>query len=109
MCFAGGGDVDARSVVKVAKALADPTRLRMLRVIGTAGEISCGELARRFPISQPTVSHHLKILEEAGLVSSRREGQFHYFSAVRGALAAFSRRLDVAVGRPARAEGSARR
>jgi ArsR family transcriptional regulator len=91
--------VDERQILKVAKALSDPTRLRMIREITAAGEISCGDLAARFPISQPTVSHHLKILEEAGLVSARREGQFHYFKAVVGALVTFSKNLDATVGR----------
>ena len=95
--------MDERGIVKIAKALSDPTRLRMVREISAAGEISCGELAKRFPISQPTVSHHLKVLQEAGLVRERREGQFHYFAAVPGALAAFSKHLGASVsgaGRP---------
>jgi ArsR family transcriptional regulator len=91
--------VEERPILKIAKALSDPTRLRMLREITASGEISCGELAARFPISQPTVSHHLKVLEEAGLVSARREGQFHYFKAVAGALVEFSKNLDATVGR----------
>jgi ArsR family transcriptional regulator len=103
------GKMNERRVLKIAKALSDPTRLRMLREMFTAGEISCGELARRFPISQPTVSHHLKVLEEAGLVSARHEGQFHYFKAVAGALSRFSKDLDASVARPRRAALSARR
>jgi ArsR family transcriptional regulator len=101
--------LEERDILRVAKALSDPTRLRMLRAIGAAGEISCGELAKRFPVSQPTVSHHLKILEEAGLVSTRHEGQFHFFKAVAGALATFSKHLDASVARPRRAGASARR
>ena len=100
--------MDERRILKIAKALSDPTRLRMVREINAAGEISCGELAKRFPISQPTVSHHLKILEEAGLVSTRREGQFHYFASVPGALASFSKHLDASVAKPTRAMSSAR-
>ena len=100
--------MDERQVLRIAKALSDPTRLRMLREIIGAGEISCGELAKRFPISQPTVSHHLKILGEAGLVRERREGQFHYFAAVPGALAAFARHLGASVLAPRRAGSPAR-
>ena len=95
--------MDERKILKIAKALSDRTRLRILREIGAAGEISCGELAKRFPISQPTVSHHLKVLEEAGLVSTRHEGQFHYFQAVTGALPAFSQHLEASVAQPKRA------
>ena len=100
--------MDERHVVRVAKALSDPTRLRILREIAAAEEISCGELARRFPISQPTVSHHLKVLEEAGLVSVRREGQFHYFSSMAGALVEFSKGLDAGLARRSPGRGAAR-
>ena len=100
--------MDERGILRIAKALSDPTRLRMVREISAAGEISCGELAKRFPISQPTVSHHLKILQEAGLVTERREGQFHYFAAVPGAVAEFSKRLGASVAGPGRAVPRAR-
>ncbi len=65
---------------RIAKALADPRRFEILKVIIDAGEISCGEVAARFPVSQSTISHHLRLLTEAGLVRVRREGQFGYFS-----------------------------
>jgi ArsR family transcriptional regulator len=65
---------------RIAKALADPRRFEILKVIIDAGEISCGEVADRFPVSQSTISHHLRLLTEAGLVRVRREGQFGYFS-----------------------------
>jgi len=73
-------------LVKVAKALGDPTRLELLRRISAAGEICCKDLVTLFPVSQATVSHHLKILTDAGLVSARREGQFGYYSLRPGAL-----------------------
>jgi len=81
--------------VRVAKALADPTRFELLRRIAAAGEINCRDLTTRFRVSQATVSHHLKILADAGLVRSRAEGQFHYFSLRPGAVAA----LAAALGR----------
>ena len=65
---------------RIAKALADPRRFEIIKVIIDAGEISCGEVAARFPVSQSTISHHLRLLTEAGLVRVRREGQFGYFS-----------------------------
>lgn len=67
-------------LTRIAKALADPRRFEILKVITDAREISCGEVADRFPISQSTVSHHLRLLMEAGLIRVRREGQFGYFS-----------------------------
>ena len=73
-------------LVRVAKALGDPTRLELLRRIAAAGEICCKDLVALFPVSQATVSHHLKILTGAGLVSARREGQFGYYSLRPGAV-----------------------
>lgn len=63
--------------VKIAKALADPTRHRMILEIRRAGELTCSALCERVPLSQPTISHHVKTLVAAGLISVRREGQFH--------------------------------
>jgi ArsR family transcriptional regulator, arsenate/arsenite/antimonite-responsive transcriptional repressor len=67
-------------LVRTAKALGDPTRLELLRRIAAAGEICCKDLVTLFPVKQATVSHHLKILADAGLVSVRREGQFGWYS-----------------------------
>jgi len=76
-------------VTRVAAALADPTRFRIFREIAARGEICCGDLAKKFPVSQATVSHHLRVLSESGLVKVRREGQFSFFRALPGAVASF--------------------
>lgn len=55
------------------KALADPTRREILRLL-SGGEKSAGELAERFDMSKPTVSHHFAVLKSADLIASRREG-----------------------------------
>ena len=68
---------DAR-LVKVLKALADPTRFRMVQEIAAAGELSCGEVQKRFDFSQPTISHHLKILLDAGVLQQRADGKHHF-------------------------------
>ncbi|MGV3614426.1 MAG: autorepressor SdpR family transcription factor [Fimbriimonas sp.] len=59
---------------EVFKALADPTRRRVLRML-SAGEKTAGEIARQFDISAPSMSHHFAVLKAADLVISRREGQ----------------------------------
>jgi ArsR family transcriptional regulator len=70
----------------VLKALADPTRLSIYRRIAAAkGPLCVCELAGRFPVSQPTVSHHLRVLREAGLVTVERRGTWSWFEAVPGA------------------------
>lgn len=58
----------------VFKALSDPTRREILRQLAR-GEQSAGELAARFDMTKPTVSHHFAVLREADLVRSRRDGQ----------------------------------
>ena len=60
------------------KALADPTRREILRLL-RSGEKTAGELAERFDISKPSVSHHFNVLKQADLVGSRREGQQIYY------------------------------
>ncbi len=72
--------VDDKQLVRVLKALADPSRLRMIQEVSAAGELSCGQVKAHFDVSQPTISHHLKILTEAGILTSRQEGKHHYIS-----------------------------
>lgn len=80
-------------LIKIAKALADPTRFNILQAIASSGECCCGDLAKRFPITQATCSQHLKILAEAGLVTMRREGQFNHYRLIRSTLEAYRRAL----------------
>ena len=56
------------------KALADPTRREILRLL-RGGEMNAGELASHFDMTKPSMSHHFAVLEQAGLIDSRREGQ----------------------------------
>ncbi|MEO3978418.1 metalloregulator ArsR/SmtB family transcription factor [Streptomyces sp. CAU 1734] len=72
-----------RAVVlaKVFKALGDPVRLRLLSMIASraGGEICVCDLTPAFGLSQPTISHHLKLLREAGLIASERRGTWVYY------------------------------
>lgn len=67
-------------VIKIAKALADNNRYHILKLIARNKEICCMEILKKFHLSQPAVSHHLKILLESNLISVRREEQYGYFS-----------------------------
>jgi ArsR family transcriptional regulator len=79
---------------RVARALADPQRFAILeRIAGEPGELPCKVLVREFPVSQATVSHHLRELAEAGLISSRREAQYLLLSLRRQTLEAYRREL----------------
>ena len=64
---------------QVFKALADPTRRQILRLLGR-GEMTAGELAERFDMTKPSMSHHFAVLKEADLIRSRREGQQIWYS-----------------------------
>jgi ArsR family transcriptional regulator len=85
--------VDESRVVKVARAIADPTRYRMLQEIRAAGEMTCSELQARFTLSQATVSHHIKTLQQAGLLRIRAEGLFRHLSAEDACVSAFANGL----------------
>jgi ArsR family transcriptional regulator, arsenate/arsenite/antimonite-responsive transcriptional repressor len=62
----------------VFKALADPTRRHILRLLG-AGELTAGQIAGHFSISAPSMSHHFNVLKRADLVDTRKEGQQVYY------------------------------
>ena len=74
--------MDDKRFQKVAKALADPRRFEIFQKIATtsAEGMCCGAVCEEFPVSQATVSHHLKELTEAGLLEARCKGQFKYWS-----------------------------
>jgi ArsR family transcriptional regulator len=85
--------MDDQRLVRIAKALADGTRLGILRTIARRGEICCGEVGRTFEVTQATVSHHLKVLNDAGLIEMRRTGQFIQVRASSATLEDFRRAL----------------
>jgi ArsR family transcriptional regulator, arsenate/arsenite/antimonite-responsive transcriptional repressor len=61
------------------KALNDPTRREILELL-RKGDLSAGDIADQFDISKPSISHHLDLLRQAGLVESVKKGQFIYYS-----------------------------
>src|SRR3977135_1465542 len=67
-------------LVKGWKALAERKRIRMTRAIAAAGELSCGQVHALFRLSQPTISHHLKILADAGVIVVREAGHHRSLS-----------------------------
>lgn len=72
-------------------------RFRLFREIAGRDEVTCRELVERFPISQPTISHHIKVLTKAGLVTVRKAGSYHLYRARRDVLEEH-RRLLAEVG-----------
>ena len=80
----------------VFKALSDPVRLRLLSLIAShaGGEACVCDLTPSFDVSEPTISHHLKVLREAGLVSSERRASWVYYRLVPEAITGLSGLLD---------------
>lgn len=82
------GAEQADSLGGLLRALADPVRLRLMSLIAAADEVCVCELTAPFTVSQPTISHHLRVLREAGLVDCERRGTWVYYRARRETLAA---------------------
>jgi ArsR family transcriptional regulator, arsenate/arsenite/antimonite-responsive transcriptional repressor len=82
-------DDDAERLAQVFKALADPARIKLLSMIGThdGGEVCVCKLIEGFSLTPPTISHHLKVLRERGLITSDRRGTWVYYRLVPEALA----------------------
>jgi ArsR family transcriptional regulator len=85
--------MDRSEVEKVSKALADKTRLRIFEAISATDHMNCGEIVSMRGVTPATVSHHLKVLSEANLITCRREGQFVYSQSVPQTIAAYTRAL----------------
>lgn len=81
-------------IEKISKALGDETRLRIFEAISRSKQMNCGEIVSMRGVTPATVSHHLKILSEAGLIACRRDGQFVYSEAVPGTIEEFTRTLS---------------
>ena len=79
----------AEQVAPLLKALADPVRLRLMSLVAShpGGEACVCDLSDAFDLSQPTISHHLKVLHDAGLLDRDKRGVWVYYSARTGALA----------------------
>jgi ArsR family transcriptional regulator len=79
--------LEAERMAAVAKALGDPVRLQLIDVLRKhAGKVCVCELVPLFDLTQPTVSHHLKVLRDAGLVGSERQGLWAYYYVIPDAL-----------------------
>jgi ArsR family transcriptional regulator len=79
----------AADLAKAFKALGDPVRLRLMAMIasrGEGGEVCVCELTPAFDLSQPTISHHLKLLRQAGLIDCERRGTWVYYWVLPGVL-----------------------
>jgi ArsR family transcriptional regulator len=90
--------MDRSRIEKISKALADKTRLKIFEAISRGEKMTCGEIVSMRGVTPATVSHHLKILSEAGLIECQRQGQFVHSQAVPGTIEAYSRALSRIAG-----------
>jgi len=70
--------MDQKELARISKALSDPTRLRIFEGLSSKKEMFCGQVVEQCGLTPGTISHHLKILADANLIETRREGQFIY-------------------------------
>ncbi|MET9576422.1 ArsR/SmtB family transcription factor [Streptomyces sp. DT199] len=102
-------DAQAAELAKLFKALGDPVRLRLLSMIASrsGGEVCVCDLTPAFDLSQPTISHHLKLLRQAGLIDCERRGTWVYYWVLPGTLDRLSAFLATAGTAEAEAEATA--
>jgi len=93
------GEASAAELAQVFKALGDPVRLRLVSLIGArqGGEVCVCDLTSAFDLTQPTISHHLRVLREAGIIDSERRGTWVYYRLVPSALERMAALLAVPV------------
>lgn len=89
-------------IESISKALADGTRLRIFEEISSNEETTCSALVAMWGVTPATVSHHLKVLQDAGLIRTRRQGLFVYSSSVPGVIEAYTSSLAKMVKRKSR-------
>lgn len=84
----------AAGLTPMFKALADPVRLRLISLLASTTELCVCDLSSAFDLAGPTISHHLKVLREAGLIDSQRRGTWIYYRAKPAVLGQLSTLLD---------------
>ena len=88
-------DADAEDLARVFAALSDPVRLRLLSLVAHAGEICSCDLQDPLGKAQPTVSHHTRVLAEAGLLTGEKRGRWVWWRIVPERMAAVRAALEV--------------
>ncbi|QAA32992.1 ArsR/SmtB family transcription factor [Clostridium manihotivorum] len=71
--------LDYNENAKIIKALSDPNRLKIIDILSCGEKCAC-DILEHFDLTQPTLSHHMKVLIDCGLINSRKEGQWNHYS-----------------------------
>ncbi|MEX2546158.1 MAG: metalloregulator ArsR/SmtB family transcription factor [Chloroflexota bacterium] len=87
-------DAAPRSDTKLLQAIADPLRMRILRQLAEVGPVCACDIASGYQVSQPTISHHLRVLREAGWTNGERRGTWIWYSMRPDALVRFRQIAD---------------
>jgi len=82
--------IENGAMVKVYRALGEPTRLQIVQLLAGYNELACSEMVARLGVTPSTLSHHLALLTDCGLLAARKDGTFHRYRLRRDALAMFA-------------------
>jgi len=85
--------MDRKQIERISKALADQTRLRIFETIAARSDLTCGDIVNLQGVTPATISHHLKVLSDAGLIECVKQGQFVHSRVVKSAIAAYTSAL----------------
>ena len=88
------------NVIEMMSVLTEPTRIKILQLISSEGEMCAKNILPQFQITQPTLSHHLNLLLESNVLNSRKDGRFVYYSVNKEAIDSIRRLLDSLTEKP---------
>ena len=92
-------------VAAALKALAEPNRLRVARRLAARGEVCACDLLDELSVSQPTLSHHMRVLQDAGIVRCRRQGKWCHYTLDAGAMDQLAARFSELADAPGGGDG----
>jgi ArsR family transcriptional regulator, arsenate/arsenite/antimonite-responsive transcriptional repressor len=88
-----------KQIEKISKALGDQTRLRIFEAIASRSDMTCGDIVQLQGVTPATISHHLKVLSDAGLIECVKQGQFVHSRVVQRAIMEYTSALTSLAGR----------
>ena len=91
--------MDQKELARISKALSDPTRLKIFEGLSSKKEMFCGQIVEKCGLTPGTISHHLKILADANLIETRRDGQFIYMRSKPETIREYGRALAKMAGK----------
>jgi ArsR family transcriptional regulator len=91
--------MERKEVARISTALSDPTRLQIYEGISNCKEMFCGQVVEKYGLTPGTISHHLKILADANLIETRREGQFIYLKSLPETIRVYGQALAKMAGK----------